>query len=74
MRELLLAFALPFTLLALARAQERPAPSQGTYTTYVAGQKLATEAYTLTAQPDGTLRAEAEITPPSGATQKLTTI
>jgi dienelactone hydrolase len=48
--------------------------SKGEFITYVSGQQVARESYSFAPQPDGTLRAEAEVTNVSGAKQKLVTI
>ena len=74
MRELALVLACALLPLAHARAQGGPASSRGTYATYVGGRKFAAESYTLTTQSDGTRRAEAEVTPPAGAAQKIITV
>jgi len=58
-----------FPILLIVQAQE----SAGTYTTYIAGKPLLTESYILSSEPDGTLKAEAEIIA-SGVNQKTTTI
>jgi len=47
-------------------------PSSGTYTMYAGQAPVATESYTLSSAPDGTLRAEAEIIV-RGVKQKLIT-
>jgi hypothetical protein len=59
---------------AHARAQNDLQETRATFVTYVSGQEAARESYTFAPQPDGTLRAAAEITPAAGAKQKLTTV
>ena len=46
----------------------------GKFTSYVGGRPIATESYTLTAAPDGTVRSEAEVGPEGGPRQKLVTV
>ena len=63
-------------LLLVAAVQSRAQQEQvsGKFTSYVAGRPIATESYTLTAAADGTLRAEAELSPEGGARQRLVTV
>jgi dienelactone hydrolase len=61
-------------LHAHARAQSDVQETKATFITYVSGQEAARESYTFAPQPDGTLRADAEIAPTAGTKQKLTTI
>ena len=53
---------------SLAHAQQ----TSGTYTMFVRGRAISTETYTLVSEPDGSLRAEAEITI-SGSKRKTIT-
>jgi fermentation-respiration switch protein FrsA (DUF1100 family) len=57
-----------------ARAQDDLQESKGEFVTYVSGQQVARESYSFAPQPDGSLRAEAEVTSASGAKQKLVTV
>jgi alpha-beta hydrolase superfamily lysophospholipase len=62
------------TILLLAFLTDVHARQQtGVYTTYVGGNPAATEAYTITTQADGAVKAEAEITV-RGTKQKTTTV
>jgi len=66
MNKLLRAIALlflAFTLKPTTHAQQ----STGTYTTYVSGNAVVTEDYTVRTEADGSTRAEAEIGAPSAA-------
>ncbi|MFN2596336.1 MAG: alpha/beta hydrolase family protein [Pyrinomonadaceae bacterium] len=74
-------FALSATCLCLflfartvARAQGDLQEAKGAFVTYVAGREAARESYFFAPEPDRTLRAEGEITPEGGATQKLVTV
>ena len=62
------------TILLLAFLTDVHARQQtGVYTTYIGGNPAATEAYTITTQADGAVKAEAEITV-RGTKQKTTTV
>lgn len=66
---ILLAAILLLAGLTTVHAQQQT----GVYTMYVGGNSASTESYTITAQADGTVRAEAEITV-KGPKQKTTTV
>src|SRR5262245_37601621 len=68
-KTVILAICSPLLLASGVRAQQ----SSGTYTMFVSGKALSTESYTLVSAPDGTLRAEAEITI-GGSKRKTTTV
>jgi hypothetical protein len=59
--------------LLLAAPLARPQQTTGTYTMSVGGNAVSVENYTLTSEPNGALRAEAEISA-GGGKQKTTTI
>ncbi|MDT7540333.1 MAG: uncharacterized protein QOE33_237 [Acidobacteriota bacterium] len=61
-------------LHAHARAQSDLQATKAIFVTYISGQEAARESYTFAPQPDGGLRAEAEIAPATGPRQKLTTV
>ncbi|MBA3323328.1 MAG: alpha/beta fold hydrolase [Pyrinomonadaceae bacterium] len=61
-------------LLGLCASAARGQTSgSGTYTTSIAGKVAVIESYTLTAKPDGTTLAEAELTAAGGPKQKAVT-
>jgi uncharacterized protein len=66
---ILLATILLLAVLTAAQAQQQT----GVYTMYVGGNSVSTETYTITAQADGTVKAEAEIAV-KGPKQKTTTV
>ncbi|MDT7603648.1 MAG: uncharacterized protein QOF61_1645, partial [Acidobacteriota bacterium] len=70
--------ALCLSMLAIAhttvRAQSDLQESKGTFVTSVGGREVARESYTFTPEPDGTLRAEAEVASAAGTKQKLLTV
>jgi fermentation-respiration switch protein FrsA (DUF1100 family) len=59
---------------ANARAQGDLQESKGVFVTSVAGREVARESYSFAPQPDGTLRAEAEVASAANTTQKLITV
>ena len=65
----LAAIIILLAFLTTAGAEQRT----GKYTMFVGGQIVTTEAYTISTQPDGGLKAEAEIDS-RGAKQKVTTV
>ena len=65
----LAAIIILLAVLTTARAQQQT----GKYTMFVGGQIVTTEAYTISSQPDGSLKAEAEIDS-GGPKQKVTTV
>jgi pimeloyl-ACP methyl ester carboxylesterase len=65
----LAAIIILLAVLTTARAQQQT----GKYTMFVGGQLVTTEAYTISSQPDGALKAEAEIDS-GGPKQKITTV
>ncbi|HLL74908.1 MAG TPA: alpha/beta fold hydrolase [Pyrinomonadaceae bacterium] len=71
MKLILFAPALLLAAMIHARAQEQ---ATGKFTSYAGDRAIATESYTLAAAPDGSLRAEAEVSPEGGARQKFVTV
>jgi fermentation-respiration switch protein FrsA (DUF1100 family) len=67
-------FCLLAALHAEARAQDDLQESRGTFVSSVGGREVARESYTFAPEPDGTLRAEAELAGAGGAKQKLVTV
>lgn len=65
----LAAIIILLAFLTTARAQQQT----GKYTMFIGGQIVTTEAYTISPQPDGGLKAEAEIDA-RGQKQKVTTV
>ncbi len=65
-------YAAPVFLLAFLTAVHAQQQT-GVYTMYVGGNPASTESYTITAQADGAVKAEAEITV-KGPKQKMTTV
>jgi len=49
-------------LFAAATQAQQSTPSSGTYVTYVDGQAVGTDSYTLTTNADGSVQAQAEVT------------
>jgi dienelactone hydrolase len=68
-------FAAAAALLAAAAHAGAQEQLKGKFTSYVGGRAIATETYTLATAPDGTTRAEAEVSPAGGGPpQKLVTV
>jgi hypothetical protein len=65
-------FFLTAGFLLLATSPARAQQISGTYTMSVGGKAVSAENYTMVAEPDGALRAEAEV-PINGGKQKMTT-
>ena len=62
---LLLLFLVPVN--AQQPQQPQPTPQfDGTYTTHIGDRSVMTESYRITSRPDGSLAAEAELTPTAG--------
>ncbi|MFL6230976.1 MAG: alpha/beta hydrolase family protein [Pyrinomonadaceae bacterium] len=59
---------------AWGRAQGDLQESKGAFVTSIGGREVARESYTFAPEPDGTLRAEAEVSNAGGAKQKLVTV
>lgn len=71
---LLFFLALHISPYPRVRAQQQQQQMTGTYLTYIRERLVVTESYRVTSQPDGSIAAEAEITPAAGgAKQKVST-
>jgi len=71
MKLILFAPALLLAAMIHARAQEQ---ATGKFTSYAGDRAIEMWSYTLAAAPDGSLRAEAEVSPEGGARQKFVTV
>ncbi|HEX8131165.1 MAG TPA: alpha/beta fold hydrolase [Pyrinomonadaceae bacterium] len=74
MKKFIFALAVCSCLIVSDAASAQQAPVEGVYLTRIGDRLVVTESYRITSKPDGSITAEAEVTPAGGgAKQKVST-